>query len=267
MNAKAIDVERTREYGSTVLTTLIWIPLLALVVGLLALVYPSPSTAIAGWLCLVLGAGWLAYALFRQFKTEKPLLVLSPQGIVYRNVSDSLILWQDILNITTTDLTDRSTMVKQTFKNITVIWVSRQFHDTVILPGAPLWRRTPGWEGNFIPKGPRVGILILHGLLSMSSAALRAEIEARWRAFKEYPRGPVSPSAQTGKPVSPGAAVAASIGFVILFVLGLAAMAITRAGLWPASPPDKSHAADIDKRRLELERTFEKTFPEFYKPH
>ena len=152
VNAKATDVHRTLEYGSTVITTLIWIPLVALVLGLLSLVYPTPETIIPGWLCLSIGAGWLAYALFRQFKTEKPLLVLSPDGILYRNVSDNLIPWQEILNITTTELTDRSGAVKQTFKNITVIWVSRRFHETAVLPGAPHMRGTPGWVGSMITK-------------------------------------------------------------------------------------------------------------------
>ena len=260
MNAKATDVHRTLEYGSTVITTLIWIPLVALVLGLLSLVYPTPETIIPGWLCLSIGAGWLAYALFRQFKTEKPLLVLSPDGILYRNVSDNLIPWQEILNITTTELTDRSGAVKQTFKNITVIWVSRRFHETAVLPGAPLWRRTPGWEGNFIPKGPQIGILILHGLLSVPSAPLRAEIEARWRAFKERPRGLVSPSAQTGKPASAGVALAVSLALGIVAAFAIAAMAITRAGLWPDNAPDNSYWRELQKRNVDPDRVWQREF-------
>jgi hypothetical protein len=265
---KAIDVQRTRVYASALLMKLIWIPVIALIIGLLSLVYPTPGTEIPGWLCLIFGTGMLVYMLFRQFKPEKPLLELSPHGMVYRNASECLIPWQEILNVSAADLTDRSTVVKQTFRNLTVIWVSRQFHETAILPGMPLWRRTPGFENNFIQKGPRVGIIILDGMLWVPSATLRREIEARWRAFTDQPRGRDAPPVLTGKPVTPGAALAASfaLAFLVIFVLG--GIALVRSGWWPtSSSSNEAYWKSLEKRNRELQREVDKFWEDFKKPN
>jgi hypothetical protein len=260
---KAIDVQRTREYASAYLMKLIWIPGIALILGLLSLVYPRSGTELPGWLCLIFGAGMLGYMLFRQFKPEKPLLELSPHGMIYRNASECLVPWQEILNITTTDLTDRSSVVTQTHKNLIVVWVSRQFHETAVLPGMPLWRRTPGFENIFIPKGPRVGIIILDGMLWVPSAALRREIEARWHAFTDRPRGPDAPPVLTGKPVTAGAALAASfvLAFLVIFVLG--GIAVMRAGWWPASSSNETYWKDLERRDRERQRESRETWKKF----
>jgi hypothetical protein len=269
VKSRAVDVQRTREYASAFLMKLIWIPAIALILGLLSLVYPRSGTEIPGWLCLIFGASMLAYMLFRQFSPEKPLLELSPHGMIYRNASESLIPWQEILNITTTDLDDRSTIVKQTHKGLTVVWVSRQFHEAAILPGMPLWRRTPGFENNFISKGPRVGIVILDGMLWVpSAAALRAEIETRWRAFTNTPRDPDAPPVLTGKPVTAGAALAASfaLAFLVIFVLG--GIALMRGGWWPASSSsNEAYWKNLEKRDRDLRREVDKFWEDFKKPN
>lgn len=267
--SKAIDVQRTREYASAFLMKLIWIPAIALILGLFGLVYQSHRGVIPAWLCVIFGASMLGYMLFRQFKPEKPLLVLSPHGMIYRNASDCLVPWQEILNITAVDMTDRSTVVDRTFKGLTVVWVSRQFHETAVLPGMPLWRRTPGWENNFISKGPRVGIIILDGMLWVpSAAALRAEIETRWRAFTDKPRGPDAPPVLTGKPVTAGAALAASfaLAFLVIFVLG--GIALMRSGWSPtSSSSNEAYWKDMEKRDRQRQREIDKLWEDFKKPN
>jgi hypothetical protein len=269
VKSRAVDVQRTREYASAFLIKLIWIPAIALILGLFGLVYQSHRGVIPAWLCLIFGASMLGYVLFRQFKPEKPLLVLSPHGMIYRNASECLIPWQEILNISATDLTDRSTVVNRTFKGLTVVWVSRQFHETAVLPGMPLWRRTPGFENNFISKGPRVGIIILDGMLWVpSSAALRAEIEARWRAFTDKPRGPDAPPVLTGKPVTAGAALAASfaLAFLVIFVLG--GIALMRGGWWPtSSSSNEAYWKDMEKRDRQRQREIDKLWEDVKKPN
>lgn len=264
--SKAIDVQRTREYASAYLMKLIWIPAIALILGLLSLVYPRSGTEVPGWLCLIFGAGMLGYMLFRQFKPEKPLLELSPHGMIYRNASECLIPWQEILSVTVTDLTAPTPVVNRTFKGLIVVWVSRQFHETAVLPGMPLWRRTPGFENNFIPKGPRVGIIILDGMLWVPSATLRREIETRWRAFTGQPRGPDAPPVLTGKPVTPGAALAASfaLAFLVIFVLG--GIALMRGGWWPASS-NEAYWKDMEKRDRARQREVDKLWEDFKKPN
>ena len=110
------------------------------------------------------------------------MLVLSPEGLVWRNVSPHIIPWTVIKEVTATDHAVSHRGSKVTYKNVTVVWVPRRYYNTTIFERS-LLTRGPYWANNFIHADDRTGICIAHQLLSVQPEPLRAEIVARWRAF------------------------------------------------------------------------------------
>src|SRR5262245_16268037 len=99
-------------------------PLVCLAFGLWIAFYGSvhDKMALAPWLGLFLGAVWLIYAFYRLIIPAPPKLVLSPQGLIWRNGFNGLIPWQTVKDVTRTDHTIWF-RGSQTLKNVTVVWV------------------------------------------------------------------------------------------------------------------------------------------------
>lgn len=180
------DVHRTLEYSSDVFTwRLLWLPLLAFFGSLAFLVYdPDSRAAIQPWVGILVGGGWLLYAMVARFIPEKPMLVLSPGGMIWRNVSRMLIPWHVIENVTSTDHEVWHRGSKLTYENATVVWVPRRFYNRRIFIQSLFWRG-PFWGNNFIHDRDSTGIVIVPELISLDPELLRAEIAARWEAFRE----------------------------------------------------------------------------------
>src|SRR4051812_24261359 len=99
-------------------------PILCLAAGLWMLFYGSISDKMdwRPWLGLFIGVGWLIYALIRLLVPGPPMLVLSPEGLIWRNGFRSLVPWWIIRDVTTTDHDVWFRGTKQTIKNVTVVW-------------------------------------------------------------------------------------------------------------------------------------------------
>ena len=196
MTIEAADVHRTLEYRmDAAFVRLLPVGLLLCFLGLIAFVFedsPSIDIAIAGYVLLAAGIGLSAFALWRRQNPGKPLFWLSPMGVHYRIawVKTILVPWHEVKGIDTIAITTWNGSFRRpgtmTFHGVTVILVTQPFYDAHIHIGS-LFLRGPGWGNIFIPKGPLVQMALHHEAASTDPGALRAAVEARWRAFRDEP--------------------------------------------------------------------------------
>jgi hypothetical protein len=134
-----------------------------------------------GWGLIVFGVGYIAWEFGKTTQPQKPLLVLSPEGINMRveGATEFFIPWQEVQGVDA--ITIRGPR-GATFKNVTVVRVSRALYDKVIHVDSFL-RRGPGWDFTFIPEGDTVQVALHHCILPVQPDELRAAVEARWHAF------------------------------------------------------------------------------------
>jgi hypothetical protein len=69
-----------------------------------------------------------------------------------------------------------------TFKDVTVVTVSRAFYDKVIYVDSFL-KRGPGWDLVFLVSDTTVQVALHDYILPVTGAELYAAVEARWKAF------------------------------------------------------------------------------------
>jgi hypothetical protein len=195
--SRPIDVQRTLQYQSHVFTrTLIWMPIVCLAIGLWVLLYGSVHDRLQWqpWLGLFLGIGWLIYAFVRLVIPAPPMLVLSPEGMIWRNGSSRLIPWHAVKDVTVIDhVITGYRGYTQTIENVTVVWVSRSFYNSRIFRSILI--RGPFAGKAYVHKDNATGIVILHEMIGVSPQPLRQEIIARWQKFG-------SPGARTSVPSS-----------------------------------------------------------------
>jgi WD40 repeat protein len=137
-----------------------------------------------------------------------------------------------------------------------MVEVSRRFYDRFIHVDSFL-QRGPGWDNIFIQEGDAVQIALHGEMLPVKSEVLRAEIEERWKAFRDQPQGKTAPRA---KVTADGSAVDrvgwwALIGFS---VAALAFMFVVRGGfleIWERHEQER-HVADSARIVRETERHF-----------
>lgn len=296
MTVDGADVRLTLEYRSaTAIARLLPTGLLLVFLGLcifaLADTDREPMILVGVILCWVTGIALIATALWRRTNPGAPLFTLSPSGIHYRIpwVKDFLIPWREIQGVDTIDVvagywsllwnaripTPRyRTMV---FRTVTVIAVSKEFYEQEIFVDS-VFLRGPGWNANFMPKGPLVQVALHHELVSVEPQGLRAAVESRWHAFRD--EAPVVP-ARSSVP-SVGAAghadVPRSVAYatpksdvvamgddpkailgwdavkITVLLIGIAAAATNLAGVWDLpgqskAREDRKYWEDAAKRR------------------
>jgi hypothetical protein len=115
----------------------------------------------------------------------KPLLQLSPDGVMLRIGKDKefRIPWNEIRDLGEADIRGRGFR----HRNVTVAMLSGSFFDAN-LPMRPGLARSSLWDYYFIPRGDVVQVAFHHEFLSISAEDLKAEIEARWHAFRGQQR-------------------------------------------------------------------------------
>jgi hypothetical protein len=197
MTGEAPDVHQTLEYRfDTAIVRLLPTGLLLCFLGLLTFVLieggdPPLDMVLAGCVLVAAGFGLTAFALWRRQNPGRPLFWLSPTGVHYRIawVKTILVPWHEIKDIDTIAITTWNGSFRHpgtmTFYDVTAILVSQQFYDAHIHLGSFLLRG-PAWKNIFIPKGPLVQIALHHEAASTDPGALRAAVEARWRAFRDH---------------------------------------------------------------------------------
>ena len=296
MTVDGADVRLTLEYRSaTAIARLLPTGLLLIFLGLcifaLADTDREPMTLVGVVLCWVTGIAVIATALWRRTNPGAPLFTLSPSGIHYRIpwVKEFLIPWREIQSVGTIDVvagywsllwhtrvpTPRyRTMV---FRIVTVITVSKEFYDQHIHVDS-VFLRGPGWNANFMPKGPLVQVALHHELVSAEPQGLRAAVESRWHAFRNQaavePARSTVPSVTaaghadaprrvaayaTPKPmvVAMGDDAKAILGWdavkITVLLIGIAAAATNLAGIWDLPGQGKARQ---DRAKAREERKY-----------
>ena len=157
-------------------------------VGVLSLLVGDEGDAMlpyVGWGLIVFGAGFAAWEFAKTTQKQKPLLVLSPQGIhmYLEGATEFDIPWSEVHGIDSITVEGLRGAV---FENVTVVLVTRDFYDRVIHVDSFI-RRGPGWGSVFIPHGDMIQVAFHHEFLPVTASDLLAAVEARYRAFGNRP--------------------------------------------------------------------------------
>ena len=262
MNERPINVHKTLKYGHEKLSkALLGMAVVLFVCGVVGELFPN--NRYPGWPLVVIGGGWAMWEFWRLHNPGKPLLVLSPEGIYIRvvGVKEARIPWGQVLGVGSVDVSavHPTAPWRIEFPDVTVFEVSRDFYEKHIYIDSSLLRG-PGWENTFIPKGDVVQVALHQEILPIKPDVLRAEIDARWTAFKGETRSepkaralPRLQDAWTGK------MRAAWVGQLLLLALAVAGVAFVfaaRSGLLEAWHEHRRQQAfeESDRRTAELHR-------------
>lgn len=178
MRTHDTDVKSTLEYGQTHDMARKAVPwtLGAIAIGLFILSEPTGSSSqtkdILLGVIVILGAlVFLAILIHRRTQPSVPNLVVSEQGIIYRIVSDQVIPWGEIGNVTPAQVS-----------------ASRDFFSTKVvrLEVSPAFyeRYTQGkWLDSTTGEGGNPSAIYLAYALDVPHEELLAAVSRRWRAF------------------------------------------------------------------------------------
>ncbi len=182
MQAASADVDRVLTFGREKLARNSYLFAgLAVAAGAAMVLVDDRGLSVIGWGLIVVGAGWAAFEFSKTTQAQKPLLVLSPEGLRMRveGATEFLIPWQEVRGVDSITVDGpRGT----SFDNVTVVLVSRDFYDRAIHVDSII-RRGPGWGQFFIPADGMMQVALHHEILPVEAGDLLAAVEARWRAF------------------------------------------------------------------------------------
>jgi len=182
----------------------------------------DPPANVFGWMLIYLGIGWIAFAAFRHFHPARPLLMLTPAGILFHRswLRELFIPWQDIHGVGPSDSGGR---IVTNSRAITVL-VTKDFHEQQIAPKRSFFA-PPGSEYMFKPEGEMMQMVLNSAQAAVDVADYRVPIEMRWKAFLDQPRRtPPSASPLTTAVVYGRWSFTGSWGQVIQFLAPLLAM-------------------------------------------
>jgi hypothetical protein len=224
VSAPSTDVHRTLAYSDAKVNKQLLLVALALCgVGVLFVtIYATYAIEYKlGWVMAAAGVGLAVYAHFRLFNPGKPLLVLSPNGLLLRTVGkDIFIPWHEVRGVDAihfkswtavyTSLPPVPVPVK--FRNVTVVLVSRDFYEDELVSAYPALVHHRVWGRTFIPKGNLVQVALHHDILPVEPEELRRQVAARLYAFRNAEPAAATASAPDGGTVvdNAGAPPAAS---------------------------------------------------------
>ncbi len=132
---------------------------------------------------------YIGFAFHRRYSPRKPMLELSPSGILFRIAKNKelRIPWSEIHGLELIDIRGAKGHI---FRDVTAALVSREFFDANN-PVKSWWGRGPGWNVHFVPRDEMVQVAFHHDLLTVPADELWQEIETRWRVFSGSPSAPL----------------------------------------------------------------------------
>jgi hypothetical protein len=197
----------------------------------------NPPPHVFGWMLLYLGAGYIAYAIFRHMRPGRPILMLTPAGIAFHRpwLSDIFIPWPDVRAVGPLEVVGPSGFVS-TNPNAIAVTVTSDFYARHIAPKRS-FLAPPGSEWMFQSKGAMMQMVLTSHEVSVAPEDYRAPLEARWHAFRDRPAS-VPQLGADGPHITYGRwSFDGSPWQTIMFVaplIGLAAVVLHANGLWPA---------------------------------
>lgn len=209
----------------------------------------NPPPHVFGWMLLYLGAGYVAYAIFRHMRPERPIVMLTPAGVSFHRpwLSNVFIPWAEVQAIGPLEVTGPSGFAL-TNPNAIAVTVTTDFYARHIAPKRS-FLAPPGSEWMFQPKGAMIQMVVTSREVPVKPEDYRGPMEARWLAFRD---GPVSASPsvpQVGGNVGGGDGSVQGprvvygrwsfdgswwqIGMFLAPLIGAAAVVLHANGLWP----------------------------------
>lgn len=248
----SIDPDLTLSYHSNLFTTKMpWMFALCIAIGIWAIGWmPGPNP---GWLGIPVGVFGLAYCVYER-AYPSPMLVLTPDGIGYRNISKRLIPWEAIADITVTTHSFSYRGSPVVFRDVTVIWISDADYDREIFAHTNPISRGPNWGNNFIREGGQTGIVIPHEMVQLEAAPLRGEIMARWEKFSGRAAGALSVRAERMKQVAMRGTRTRDVVFGVLGFLVCMAFLAWSYGWIKLPRDDSAYWKEQQARNAEIER-------------
>jgi hypothetical protein len=141
--------------------------------------------AVIGWIFVMGGIGWIAFALYRHCKPARPILTLSPSGISYHVswLKNLVIPWHEVQAVAALERGGGPGIIPNRFDDTTVVLISTEFYERHILA-----RRTflagRGWHEMFIPKGSSMQMVLHFDLFSIPPKDIREPVDLRWKVFR-----------------------------------------------------------------------------------
>jgi hypothetical protein len=170
-----------------------------IVIALVALFWNSPGDffrsrrtsgipgAVLGWILVIGGLGWIAFALYRHFYPARPILTLSPEGIIDHVSRQNLFIpWHEVQAVAALELGGGPGVIPSRFDDVTVVLISTEFYERNIL-SRQTFLTGPGWHDLFIPKGSSMQMVLHFLLFSIPAKDIREPIALRWKAFQAEP--------------------------------------------------------------------------------
>ncbi len=184
MDTATTDVNTILTFGREKLVrNMLRFALIAGVVGVLSVLVGGDDAELyfVGWGLIVFAVGWAAWEFSKTTRPQKPLVVLSPEGIHMRieGATEFDIPWSEVRGVDSITVEGFRGAV---FDHVTAVLVTRNFYDRVIHVDSFLLRG-PGWDQVFIPYDAMMQVALHHEILPVTAADLLAAVEARYRAF------------------------------------------------------------------------------------
>jgi len=158
------------------------------------------GVVLATWAGVGLGCAGVAWAAWRMFVPGRPILELFAEGLVWHSgVGYVHIPWNEVEGVETVTysaiIPSLRRSFQKTFKDITMVLVSREFYLRNIEPGST-FMRGPHWDIFLRPKGDLYQIALHHETFGVEGRDVRGPIEARWLAFRDKADRPSSSRAE-----------------------------------------------------------------------
>jgi hypothetical protein len=201
LTATITDVQTTLAFSRRKLgRKLLWTGLLGLVLGVLLLVFGDNDAILPGGIGVLAGGPLTAYEVYKIMRPAKPLLELTPRGIILRYdlIKEMFIPWHEVHGVGSIEVSGDWHDHSVPWSVATAIRVTKRFYDRNLHVDSN-FLRGPDWHRFFISRGDMVDVAFYEQILPMKAPQLYAEIEARWRAFR---------GAKRTAPAQPGGAAA-----------------------------------------------------------
>jgi hypothetical protein len=197
LTATITDIQTTLQFSRKKIgRKMLLLGLTGLVAGILLLIYGDNDAILPGGLGVLVGVPMTAYELYKIMRPGKPMLELTPRGLILRFdlIKEMFIPWHEVHSVGSIEINgdwlDRSV----SWSNVTAVRVTKRFYDRNLHVDSN-FLRGPHWHHFFIPRGDMVDVAFHEQTLPMKAEQLYAEIEARWHAFRGEKRAtPAQPS-------------------------------------------------------------------------
>jgi hypothetical protein len=146
----------------------------------------NPPFDVFGWMLMYLGAGWIAVAIYRHRVPGRPIVELTPAGVMYHRpwLRDVFIPWQQVLSVGHLKVESIASVL--TNPKAIAVTVTTDFHAQHIAPKLSFFA-PPGSEGLFVPIGGKMQFLLNSRDVAVGPERYRVPVEARWKAFRDRP--------------------------------------------------------------------------------